>query len=425
MLAKAGADVATILDRTEDEVREIFQMTPLFGLEELTECARIFAQNELMQKNQGTPQLGLELALLACIELHRRAQHGHVATPSPAPTTQSVLPAQSKPAHTLPVQEPPHPAVTPTPARPPLSAGGERHIHPAAPTPPPSSPQIVSSHKNEEPANELPDWDEVPFVDDYMEPEPSAGPIVEASARGEDVTSPAVEVVSNAPSLTIQQVKDKWELIKRRIKTKKDGGKIAPLLNDFTAFAVEGTAELPVVVIRAAHDWHYKTLAEKERLEYVEWAMRLEFGMECRVRLVPPGQSIPSISLPPPLTLPHDPNNRSANTTITATPQQSAYRERPAALPEAMPSPPQKPNNAEILQRRGGAEPKAPPTSVSYENSTPPLAKTNTVRENTTKRAGESRQTQQESLKQKAVSDPVVQEVVRLFKAEIKDIHQK
>jgi len=39
--------------------------------------------------------------------------------------------------------------------------------------------------------------------------------------------------------------------------------------------------------------------------------------------------------------------------------------------------------------------------------------------------AGESRQTQQESLKQKAVSDPVVQEVVRLFKAEIKDIHQK
>ncbi|HZU02139.1 MAG TPA: DNA polymerase III subunit gamma/tau [Ktedonobacteraceae bacterium] len=433
MLAKAGADVATILDRTEDEVREIFQMTPLFGLEELTECARIFAQNELMQKNQGTPQLGLELALLACIELHRRAQHGRVTTSSPAATVQSVLPAQSKPVHTLPVQEPPRPTVPPTPARPPLSAEGETRIHPAAPTPPPSSPQIVSSHKNEESANELPDWDEVSFVDDYMEPESSllhsAEPIVEASAKSEDVTVPDVQEVSNAPSLTIQQVKDKWELIKRRIKTKKDGGKIAPLLNDFTAFAVEGTAELPVVVIRAAHDWHYKTLAEKERLEYVEWAMKLEFGMECRVRLVPPGQPIPSISLPPPLTLPHDTKNRSANTTITGTPQQSAYRERPAALPEAMPSPPQKSNNAEILQRRGGAEPKAPPTSVSYENSTPPLAKTNTVRENTTKRAmssaGESRQTQQESLKQKAVSDPVVQEVVRLFKAEIKDIHQK
>src|SRR5947199_3228660 len=37
MLAKAGADVATILDRTEDEVGEIIQMTSLFALEELTE----------------------------------------------------------------------------------------------------------------------------------------------------------------------------------------------------------------------------------------------------------------------------------------------------------------------------------------------------------------------------------------------------
>jgi hypothetical protein len=98
-------------------------------------------------------------------------------------------------------------------------------------------------------------------------------------------------------------------------------------------------------------------------------------------------------------------------------------------MPEPPPSPSQKSNKAEILQRRGGTVPKATTTVVSYENTAPPLAKTNTVRENTTKRAvssaGESRQTHQESLKQKAVSDPVVQEVVRLFKAEIKDIHQK
>src|SRR5207248_4699227 len=34
MLAKAGADIATILDLTEDETREILQMAPLFELEE-------------------------------------------------------------------------------------------------------------------------------------------------------------------------------------------------------------------------------------------------------------------------------------------------------------------------------------------------------------------------------------------------------
>src|SRR5205823_13566890 len=84
MLAKAGADIASILDRTEDEVREIKQMSRLFDLGELTEAARIFAQNDLMQKNQGTPQLGLELAFLQSIELHRRPQHGQSAGPPAA-----------------------------------------------------------------------------------------------------------------------------------------------------------------------------------------------------------------------------------------------------------------------------------------------------------------------------------------------------
>src|SRR5712692_5248112 len=74
MLAKAGADVATILDLTEDETGDVMQIARQFGLEELTECARTFAQNDLMQKNQGTPQLGLELAFLACVELHRKSQ---------------------------------------------------------------------------------------------------------------------------------------------------------------------------------------------------------------------------------------------------------------------------------------------------------------------------------------------------------------
>src|SRR5881275_713097 len=81
MLAKAGADAAAILDLTEDEARDVKQLTQLFTLDELTECARIFAQNDLVQKNQGTPQLALELASLECIEVHRRVQSGqHVAS---------------------------------------------------------------------------------------------------------------------------------------------------------------------------------------------------------------------------------------------------------------------------------------------------------------------------------------------------------
>src|SRR5213079_1403004 len=64
------------------EIREIIRMSQLFVLEELTECAKIFAQNELVQRNQGTPQLGLELALLSCLELHRRENGGQTVIAS-------------------------------------------------------------------------------------------------------------------------------------------------------------------------------------------------------------------------------------------------------------------------------------------------------------------------------------------------------
>jgi len=82
LLAKAGADIAIILDLTEDEVHEVRGLLPGFALEELTECARLFAHNELAHKNLAAPQLGLELAALQCLELHRRAQAGEPAVPS-------------------------------------------------------------------------------------------------------------------------------------------------------------------------------------------------------------------------------------------------------------------------------------------------------------------------------------------------------
>ncbi len=66
-LSEAGADLRQINNQVIEYWRALM-------LEELTECARTFAQNDLIQKNQGTPQLALELASLACIEVHRSAQ---------------------------------------------------------------------------------------------------------------------------------------------------------------------------------------------------------------------------------------------------------------------------------------------------------------------------------------------------------------
>src|SRR5260370_42265472 len=46
MLAKAGADVATILDLTEDETGDVMRVARQCGLEALTECGRTFAHND-------------------------------------------------------------------------------------------------------------------------------------------------------------------------------------------------------------------------------------------------------------------------------------------------------------------------------------------------------------------------------------------
>src|SRR6184192_204524 len=120
MLAKAGADISIILDLTEDETSEILQMTRLFELEELTEFARIFAQNDLMQKNQGTPQLGLELAFLQSIELHRRTQSGQLpaSTSTPSARQQST----SAQAQTRPVVSQVTPSASSVPQETPLSS---------------------------------------------------------------------------------------------------------------------------------------------------------------------------------------------------------------------------------------------------------------------------------------------------------------
>jgi hypothetical protein len=70
------------------------------------------------------------------------------------------------------------------------------------------------------------------------------------------------------------------------------------------------------------------------------------------------------------------------------------------------------------------------PAASSGEKLSPPLARKGTVRENTNKVTPYTSQedtgmTHLERTKKKATSDPVVQKVVEMFKAEIKDINLK
>ncbi|TMD62311.1 MAG: DNA polymerase III subunit gamma/tau, partial [Chloroflexi bacterium] len=250
MLTKAGADIASILDRSEDEVREIKQMSQLFDLEELTEVARIFAQNDLMQKNQGTPQLGLELAFLQSIGLHRRSQHGQSAGPSAAdPSLQPrSASAQARSATSR--------------ATPPIPLVPESELPPA-----PSSRRANKDNYAGDAHNIL------PVAENEEVPGQTTRSSVPTSSNqsNEDAATPVTAGVDSKPSLTLQQVREAWDNVKKRVRPKNP--KTAAMLNSFTVIGVEGTLEETVVVIQAAYDLHHKYVQEGDRAKDVDWAL--------------------------------------------------------------------------------------------------------------------------------------------------------
>ncbi len=381
MLAKAGADIAIILDLTEDETSEILQMTQLFELEELTEFARIFAQNDLMQKSQGTPQLGLELAFLQSIEQHRHIQSGQsFASPSVPSLQQRSAPMQVQTSPVV-LQE-------------------ARQSSPARARQP--SPPGISEGKN----GSLPDLNDSPTIDGSGE---GPGQLI---ARPEISASNATLTENSLPSLTLQQVKDAWENVKKRVRPKNP--KTAAMLNSFTVVGVEGTAEEAVVVIQAAYELHHKYVQEGERSKDVDWAISTEFRQKCRVRLLAPGQPVP-------VSPAYGSDSHPASTAMQVAPQQSAQLDRPASTPPV-------PARSRHMEREGTSdlvqaqEPTASVVHTPAEDSSSPVVKNSVVRENTTI---ESSTSSPEALRQKVSSDPVVQEVMKTFTAKIVDIRTK
>ncbi len=347
MLTKAGADAISILDLTEDEAHDVKRLTQLFTLEELTEYARIFAQNDLIQKSQGTPQLALELASLECIEVHHRMQSGqHVAAVRSLPTnSQSEVPAE-------------------------FSGRFKAHL-------PEPSPQIQRRQE-------------------------SSSAIGSQTGEEEVVRLSQAQDNGGRPILTVQQVKSAWGNVMKRTR-QKSSGTLAAMLRLYTILDVEGTAEQPVVVIQSEKQAHYKYVKEEERYKILEWALTIEFGLECRVRLIPPGQSVP----PPQVS---DSVSYSTSTAPAINPLESAFLEppvSPSSLNEEIPNV-QKPSS---MMNQSLYE-----TNPSNED---PLAKTGSVKENI--RAAQSREIIEENVRR----DLVVQEVIKTFTAKIIDIRPK
>jgi DNA polymerase III subunit gamma/tau len=483
MLAKAGANIAEILDHTDDEMREIVRMSQSFALEELTECAKIFAQNELVQRNQGTPQLGLELALLSCLELHRREKGGQVqarvssAISQPSihnvpdgyvPKQQSPIRQQVAAEHLKTEQQSP---IQQRVAAEPLESEQQSPIRQQV---------AVEPLKIEKDAGSLPDWDGVsyPDEDEALEKGPitpsetlvhasSSTPLVNfvasvppelsplpdrtnlhvaaglapaapisdeplgdgGSQRGQggqgQAAVPTVKEgeVAASPLLTLQEVKEKWEYIKRRVKSKKEGAKIAALLNGYAVVGIEQGHGIPVVVIRANAEFHYSTLQKTAHHETIDWALKVELERDCKVRMLPPGQGGASLGMtipPPPVPLPTIDNMAGGATSVPQAilPPQSVHQEH--GQTQVVPPPPKEEPQARSDQGRPVSS-----TAIDHDVSSQPspLARTTDVRENTPRvSTSDSRLL---FAQKRAKSDQVVQEVVRLFKAEVKDIQLK
>jgi DNA polymerase III subunit gamma/tau len=354
MLARAGADVAAILDLTEDETREVKQLSQLFGLEELTECARVFAQNDLLQKNQGTPQLGLELASLECIEVHRRAQSG-----------QLVPSIQPRPAISQPVAQ----------------VGGTDRLETRLPRPPEAQKSMVSKNMVE-----------------------SAGAAVSPVEEKKEVQPSRTQSDGSKPTLTVQQVSDAWESVTKRTRQKTSPAMLS-MLRSCQIIGIESREEQTVVVVQFGKEGHYNYLKTNDRYKFLEWALTTEFQIPCLVRLVSPGQSLPTVPIP-------DPVSYTTSAASTIAPQQSAYRE-PSVL---------SPYPNEDTSDTGTPKPLFESHQSSHEASptdATSLAKMGFVKENT------SVVQPQDTIEQKVRSDPVVQEVMKTFSARIVEVRPK
>ncbi len=274
MLARAGADVAAILDLTEDETREVKQLSQLFGLEELTACARIFAQNDLLQKNQGTPQLGLELASLECIEVHRRTQSG-----------QLVPSIQLRPAISQPVAQ----------------AGGSDHLETRSPRLPQAQKSTVSKNI-------------VESVDAAVSPVEEKKEVQPSHSQSD----------GSKLALTAQRVSDAWESVIKRTRQKTSPAMLS-MLRSCKIIGIESRTEQTVVVVQFDKEGHYNYLKANDRYKFLEWALTTEFQIPCLVRLVPPGQLLSTVPIPDSVTY-----STSAAPTIASL--QSAHR-GPSVLP--------------------------------------------------------------------------------------------
>jgi DNA polymerase-3 subunit gamma/tau len=307
MLAKAGANIVEVLDRSPEDAAEIRQLAEAFALDELSACARLFSQNDVGARAITIPQLAVELAFVDCLHLHRQRSEGVSAPPNTQHSSAARTPQRPTPA--------PVPRHQPAPAQ----SGDSR-------TPPPAVAAVQTIRETSVPvvregassaasvsADEVETLDLDAIAEQPAPAEPlrlvpplSASPEPAALAADEDEGFPssayeddeeteAPAAVAAQPGLALSLVIDRWEMVKKACRTKTP--KLAALLNSAAPVAVTGV-DGNEVVLQVEYDFHYKKLLEPESRSVVEWALKEILQQPCRCRLLQKDDPIPVSTTP-------------------------------------------------------------------------------------------------------------------------------
>jgi DNA polymerase-3 subunit gamma/tau len=261
MLARAGADIATIMDRTAEEAQAAVSLAARFTLEELAACARVFARNEQPARGLPVPQLALELAFLECVSICSQdsSQGGSHDSAPPAQRPRPVAPASAG--------RPTNSATNPVNA----PAAAER------PTPP------VAAHQPA-PARDTPTAE----VDEVVA-EP-AGMATYTSPELPESQPPQAPQESQEPALqdaalldVLRDIQRRWTMIKKVCKQK--SSMVSGLLSDAQPVRIDA-GDPPSLVVAVKWPFHLEKLREPSKRVAVEWALEQVLERPMRVRLV-------------------------------------------------------------------------------------------------------------------------------------------
>jgi DNA polymerase III subunit gamma/tau len=235
MLARAGADLTVVMERTADEAAAAKSLAERFSPEELLACARAFARQDGNARSLPVPQMALELLILECLAIRRGAPT--MAQPMP-PIALTSLTQPSAP-HPEPRREPP------------------AHLREVR-----AEPRAAQSEPPSHVAHQTPS----------REPAPLPGP----SRQTMPATPPDLAHL-------LEQAQREWLNVRRVCKTRSPS--VSALLVSAKPVMVEPD-DPPVLVLQASYDFHLQKLKTPQSREAVEWAIAQVLETPVRLRVI-------------------------------------------------------------------------------------------------------------------------------------------